>query len=231
MRGAIAADIKVSLRWAIVLLAGGAGQRMGGVPKGLIHAECRTILRRLVDASQVLSPVQTVLVTGQHHDALRTEVDTWPTGLRPEVIRHPSPGADPGRSLHLGLSQLRPGCNAVMVLLTDLALIDAADLHAAAKVFAQRANGKDCVWPFVDGVPAHPVMLTTTMAHGLVTRCETRLREWRTEHPERFQVWATGNSHFIRDIDEPVHLAQLRQDSGLDWQLPTPAPVPHPGQP
>jgi CTP:molybdopterin cytidylyltransferase MocA len=106
-----------------------------------------------------------------------------------------------------------------MVLLTDLPLIEAADLISASTAFAQRPVDKGCVWPLVNGVPAHPVMLTAAMALELSAQPEARLRDWRMEYPERFHVWATPNAHFVRDIDEPASLVQLRQDTGLDWQL------------
>jgi molybdenum cofactor cytidylyltransferase len=57
---------------AVVVLAAGAGSRLGGVAKCLITVDGETLLQRLLHAVQTLAPVQTVLVLGHHAQTIQT---------------------------------------------------------------------------------------------------------------------------------------------------------------
>jgi molybdenum cofactor cytidylyltransferase len=205
----------------VLILAAGAGSRLGGRPKCLIRCDGETLLQRLLRALPAVRPHTVVLVLGHHAPAIEAALPAPPGPFDLKTVLNPDPGEDPASSLRLGLSALPAACGAVMVLLADQPLLDADDLARAVQAFDQRPNGTRVLWPMVDGQPGHPVLFEAGVAHDLLTETGMGLKQWRLRHPATVQPWPSTNPHYTRDVDTPEDLQRLQQDTGMPWQLPT----------
>lgn len=203
-----------------IVLAAGAGTRMGGVAKCLITVDGQTLLQRLLLAVRTLAPVQTVLVLGHHADAIRTALNETPPPLPLTMVHNADPGDRPDSSLRLGLQALQPAVDTVMVLLADQPLLSASDLQRALQAFEGRSPAQRIGWPEHGGAPGHPVLMQADLAHDWLAQDRAGLRPWALQQPQQVAPWAPGNPHHTRDLDTTEDLTRLTQDTGRTWSLP-----------
>lgn len=203
-----------------LILAAGAGQRLGGIPKCLVRLDGRSLLERLLAELQPLAPQAVCLVVGHHAAAVLEHLQTLPRVLWPRVVRNPHPGEDPADSLHTGLQNLGALPDRLMVLLADLPQLRSAEMLAALDAFDRRERGRHALVPMVNGQPGHPVILDGHACALLRGRGRGGLRAWRAEQPEVVATWATPNPRHVRDLDTLQDLDRLAQDTGLAIELP-----------
>lgn len=204
----------------VVVLAAGAGSRLGGLAKCLITVDGDTLLQRLLHAVRSLAPLQTVLVLGHHAPAIHAALRETPAPLPLTLVHNPEPGDNPASSLRLGLPALQPEVDTVMVLLADQPLLGASDLQRALRAFEARSAAQRIGWPEHGGEPGHPVLLQTDLAHEWLAQSQAGLRPWALQKPQQVAIWTPGNPHHTRDLDTPEDLAQLIHDTGQHWALP-----------
>lgn len=205
---------------AVLVLAAGAGSRLGGVAKCLITVDGDTLLQRLLHAVHSLAPAQTVLVLGHHAQAIHTALRETPAPLPLTVVHNPEPGDSPASSLRLGLRALKLEVNTVMVLLADQPLLAANDLQRALQAFESRSPRQRIGWPVHGGEPGHPVWMQADLAREWLAQSQTGLRPWAMQRPEQVALWHTDSPHYTRDLDTPDDLARLARDTGKTWALP-----------
>jgi molybdenum cofactor cytidylyltransferase len=205
---------------AVVVLAAGAGSRLGGVAKCLITVDGETLLQRLLHAVQTLAPVQTVLVLGHHAQTIQTAMRETPAPLPLTVVHNPEPGQSPASSLRLGLKTIRPDVSAVMVLLADQPLLAASDLQRTLHAFDARAPSQRILWPVHGGAPGHPVLMQTDLAREWLAQDRTGLRPWALQSPQQVALWHTDSPHHTLDLDTPDDLARLAAETEKTWALP-----------
>jgi molybdenum cofactor cytidylyltransferase len=205
---------------AVVVLAAGAGSRMGGVAKCLITVDGETLLQRLLRAVHTLAPVQTVLVLGHHADAVHAALHATPTPQPLTLVHNPDPGDSPTSSLRLGLLALMPNVDTVMVLLADQPLLGAKDLQSALQAFAGRSPAQHIGWPVHHGEPGHPVLMQASLARDWLAQDRTGLRPWAMQRLEQVAQWHTDSPNHTRDLDTLEALARLAKDTGKTWTLP-----------
>lgn len=97
-----------------IILAGGAGKRLGGVDKGALSIDGRTLLDRVIDA---VSGARRVVVVG--------EPPTTAGDARITVVRERPAGGGPAAAIGAGVATLQ-GSAAVVVLACDMPGIAAA---------------------------------------------------------------------------------------------------------
>lgn len=206
-----------------LILAAGAGRRMGGIAKCLIEVEGRSLIERLLDHLQPLRADPNddcVLVLGHHAEAIQAHLATLPAALVPRCVVNPDSGDEPASSLHTGLRALATGVQQVVVLLADQPLINGEDLRAALRAFTARASGIRVQLPVVGGEPGHPVIFDASVCKELLGPGAPSLRAWRAAHPQAVHLWPVDNPHYTRDLDAPVDLEALAQDTGWRWSWP-----------
>lgn len=209
-----AASTPQPLRTGVLILAAGAGRRMGGRAKCLLEVQGQSLLERLVRSVRGVGLPTSVLVLGHHAAAVQAHVATWPVQLAPRQVVNPEPGDDPTSSLHLGLRGLDDEVQAVLVLLADQPLINAADIGAVLDAFLRRPPGCQLVVPMVNGVPGHPVVFDAAVRVDLLAAPGTSLRQWRAAHPQAALAWVVDNPHHTRDLDTPDDVDALACDTG-----------------
>lgn len=204
-----------SPRTGVLILAAGAGSRMGGRAKCLLEVQGRSLLSRLVASVRALG-LEPLLVLGHHGDEIRAHLSQWPAHDIPPHVVNPSPASGPASSLRTGLRALGDEVDAVMVLLADQPLINAADIAAVVAAFRLRPPGCAVLIPTAAGVPGHPLMFDAAVRADLLAN-GLGLREWRAGHPNATLHWRVDNDHYTRDIDTPEDLDVLARETG--WRL------------
>src|SRR5512134_2267279 len=107
-----------------VLLAAGAGSRLGGRPKALLELGGVPLVLRQLIALSGAGVDEVVVVLGHHADAVEAAVRPFPITLAHNL----SPDDGQVSSVRLGLRSLSPRLDAVIVALADQPLIDAQDI-------------------------------------------------------------------------------------------------------
>ena len=119
-----------------VVLAAGAGARLGGRPKALLElGGVPLILRQLVALSGA-GVDEVVVVTGHHAEAIEAAVRPFPITL----AHNATPDDGQPSSVRIGLQALSPKLDAVMVALADQPLINEQDITALIGAFKKRGD-------------------------------------------------------------------------------------------
>ncbi len=203
-----------------VLLAAGAGERMGGRPKALLELGGVPLVLRQLIALSGAGVDEVAVVLGHHGDAIEAAVRQFPITL----VRNPSPGDGQASSVRLGLQALSPRLDAVVVALADQPLIDAQDIVALISAFRKRGEAAMVV-PRVrraDGAtePGNPVIFDAALREEwLAGAADLACRKWRERHPERVHWLDTDNQRYALDVDTLEDLERFAASTGhrLSW--------------
>jgi molybdenum cofactor cytidylyltransferase len=205
------------LRIGAVLLAAGAGRRMGGVAKPLIRLQGVPLITRQLVALSGAGVDEVVVVTGHARSAVEAQVVRFTVTL----VHNEAHGDGQQRSVRAGLAALNGAFDAVFVMPSDQPLIAAGDLTELIGAFKKRPGGHVVV-PVVAGQRGNPILLDET-AHAQILGSETNLgcRQLIERHPELVYAYETTNSRFVTDLDTPEDLQKLARHTG--WKLELPA--------
>jgi molybdenum cofactor cytidylyltransferase len=203
-----------------VLLAAGAGSRLGDRPKPLLElGGVPLILRQLVALSGA-GVDEVVVVLGHHAEAIEPAVRSFPITL----VRNPSPDDGQATSVRIGLRALSPRLDALIVALADQPLIDAQDITALIGAFKKRGDAAMVVPRVLGedgrGEPGNPVIFDAALRdEWLAGSADLACRRWRQAHPERVQWMETDNRRYRIDIDTPEDLERFAALTGhtLTW--------------
>ena len=200
-----------------MLMAAGAGARMGQRPKSLLELDGVPLICRQVMALRQAGVSELVLVLGHHAKEIEAAVKV----LEVSIVINPDPDAGPVGSQRLGLQSLSGHSDAVLMALADQPLLDAADLRQLVQAFHQREPGCSLLYPSVNGQPGNPVIFTAGVRTALLA-CppEVGCKQWRQTHTSQVQAWDCDNLHFVQDVDTPEDIAALRRSSGRQLQWP-----------
>ena len=201
-----------------LVLAAGAGSRMGHRPKCLLQIDGVSLLERQLQALSLagVSPIGVVL---GHHAERILQDGAW-SRWAAQPVRNPQPDDGHVSSLRIGLRALPPGLDAVVVALADQPLINAPAVQALLQAFAQRPAGTQLLQPSVQGLPGNPVVFSgAVMAQILAGDEHMGARQWQKAHPERVYRWEIPHVHYRMDVDneeDRLAVAQLTGQS-LRW--------------
>jgi len=206
-----------------VLLAAGAGRRLGGIPKALIRIEGVSLAQRQLRALRDAGVDTVVMVTGLAHEAVEAEARALDTrGLFTMFAYNPGYAQGLAGSVRAGLAALGPGFDGIVMALVDQPLVEARDLSALIAAFAGRAGGHALV-PQVAGARGNPVMLDEFVRSRVLARAAgTGVRELLDREPALLQAWQTGNDRFLTDLDTHEDVERLAALTG--WRIELPGP-------
>jgi len=200
-----------------VVLAAGAGSRMGHRPKGALRVNGRPLIERTLAALRGAGIEDVVVVLGEHRDAL------WPLlqGLAvPSVFNPQAMSAGLTSSQRLGLQQMRPEHPWVLMALADQPLLAAPDVQALIDAFDQRPQGMQALYPEVKGQPGNPVLLSRCAVEEILRQPpDFGCKDWRQTQSSRVKAWPTDRPCYVTDLDTPQDLDQLRASTGwyCEW--------------
>ncbi len=204
-------------RVSVLILAAGAGQRMGGRAKCLLEVQGQSLLERLLHSVCSLKFHRCVLVLGHHAADIQIHLAQSPAKLMTRQVINPLPKDNPATSLQIGLQALDNDTEAVLVLLADQPLIDATDISAVCAAFEGCPPPIRALIPMVCGMPGHPVMFDASVRADLLAAPGTGLRQWVEVHPNETLRWEVDNPHYTRDLDTPEHIVALARETG--WTI------------
>ena len=209
---------KPALRVGGLVLAAGAGSRMGNRPKCLLQLNGMSLLERQLQAMSLAGVRPVGVVLGHHAERILQEgvLTRWAA----QQVRNPRPDDGHVSSLRIGLKALPAELDAVLVALADQPLIDAQAVQALLAAFAQRPAGTQMLQPSVQGLPGNPVVFSgAVMAQILAGDEHMGARQWQQAHPEALYHWETPHGHYRLDVDNETDRQAVAQLTGqsLHW--------------
>ena len=208
---------------AAVLLTGGQGSRLGGCAKSLVQVDGKPLVLRQLEALRAAGIQQIVVVTGFYHaeveTLLRASANTaaWTQAVR--VVRNPAPENGQQSSVLHGLTALAAPYDLALVVLVDQPLMTAHDYQECIEAYNGRPLGTSIAYPRVDGKRGNPVALGHEAVQAVLTSGET-CRAYIEGHRELVHQYPSQNGHFLADIDTMSDIKNLREQAGLNLQLP-----------
>ena len=199
-----------------VLLAAGAGRRMGGRPKALLElGGVPLVLRQLIALSDA-GVDELVIVLGHHAQQILPVIQHFPL----TVVHNPRPDDGQVSSQRLGLAALNPNLDAVLIALADQPLISEQDITSVIGAFKKRPEGTAVVVPRVAGQPGNPVIFSAAVREQILAgEGDVGCRQWRSANPRAVHHFDTESQRFIVDLDtlEDVELFERRTGHALRW--------------
>lgn len=199
-----------------VLLAAGAGSRMGHRPKCLLELGGVPLIRRQIIALSGAGVDELVVVLGHHAERIEGAVRDFPVTL----VRNPEPDAGQVSSLRLGLQALTGKIDSVLVALADQPLINSQDINDLIGAYKKRPAGAQVVQPSVDGLPGNPVLFSAEVREQILAgEARVGCRQWQAAHPEAVYHWTSSNQRYRTDVDTPEDIEALAARTGhrLRW--------------
>jgi molybdenum cofactor cytidylyltransferase len=203
-----------------VLLAAGAGARLGGRPKALLELGGVPLVLRQLIALSGAGVDEVAVVVGHHAEAVEAAVSAFPI----TIVRNASPDDGQVSSVRLGLRALSPNLDAIIVAPADMPLIDTQDIvdligaykkRGDAAMVAPRVRGEDG-----EAEPGNPVIFDAALREPwLAGEADLACRKWRNAHPEQVRWFDTDNRRYRIDIDTPDDLRRFADETGhaLRW--------------
>lgn len=201
-----------------VLLAAGAGSRMGFRPKSLLELDGVPLIRRQLEALSGAGVDEVVVVVGHYADRIRQAVE----GIALTLVHNLEPGASQVPSLKLGLRALSSRNGAVLVTLADLPLINAQDVSDLLGAYQRRPRGTFVVQPTVDGLPGNPVVFSRVVCDQILAGSALLgVKQWQAAHPDAVYRWVSRNHRYRIDVDCPEDIEALAAQTGhlLRWPV------------
>lgn len=199
-----------------VVLAAGAGSRLGGRPKCLLELGGVPLIRRTLIALSGAGVDEVVVVLGHHAPQIEPLVQDFPVTL----ARNPRPDEGQVSSQRVGLAALGGKLDAVMVVLADQPLLGAADITALIGAWKKRPEGTRVVQPHVSGERANPVIFDAAVREEILAgAANVGCRQWQGANAAQVHAWASDNRRYRVDIDTPEDIAAFERDTGhvLRW--------------
>ena len=203
-----------------VLLAAGAGSRLGGKPKCLLELDGVPLILRQLRALEKAGVDQVVVVLGYYAELIEPVIRNSPI----KIVVNPNPENGQASSVRLGLQTLPFTLDSVIVALADQPLIETEDVSSLIVAYDRRGT-KSMVVPGkkkADGEmkPGNPVMFDAALRdQWLAGDAEMTCRNWRRKYPETVFWFEPKNDHWFVDIDEEVDIVNFETKTGrpLRW--------------
>jgi len=208
-----------ALRVGGLVLAAGAGSRMGHRPKCLLKLDGVSLLERQLQALSMAGVTPLRVVLGYH--AARIQQEAALTRWAAQGVINPAPQDGHVGSLRTGLQALPPDLDAVVVALADQPLVNAQSVQDLLQAFVHRPAETQLLRPLVQGLPGNPVVLSATVvAQILAGDAQMGVQQWQQAHPECVCWWETPHAPYRLDVDNEDDCYVLRTLTGLSLHWP-----------
>jgi CTP:molybdopterin cytidylyltransferase MocA len=191
---------------AAVILAAGAGTRMGG-PKALLEFEGRLLIERAVETATRGGCTDVIAVLGAGADEVRQRADL----RRARVVVNEQWATGMGSSLRAGLSELTPGrrVDAALVLLVDQPFVGPPAVNAVLDAWR---NGARLATASYGGRRGHPVLFGHEYwaEAALSAKADAGARSLLAEHAADLVLVPCDAFADPRDLDTPADVASAR---------------------
>ncbi len=182
-----------------VVLAAGAGTRLGGVAKALLVRDGATFLARIVGTVRALGGDAIVVVGPPFGD----EVARHARELGAEVVVNPDPARGMASSIALGFAALRAG-DAAWLWPVDHPAVTATTLRTLVAAIGSHAAAR----PTYQGRGGHPPLIARSL-WGELAACAQSSARVVLAAADMIDV-AVDDPGCVRDIDTPAELEAAR---------------------
>ena len=192
-----------------IILAAGAATRFGQ-PKQLLRLKDKYLIERVLDAALNSRLGRVVLVLGYAHQKILQALaeKTQHSKLHIEVNRHYKKGQS--HSLQVGLSMVINTFPAVMFLLADQPLVDAATINCLLDQFW--SADKDIGVPTFHGKRGNPSIFGQKFyKHIMEIKGDIGARQIIKTHPDRVLEIEIKNPLFFSDVDTPEDFEKINK--------------------
>lgn len=211
-------DARMGPAICAVVLAAGAGSRLGGKPKSLLELDGVPLIRRIVLAISQAGVDEIVVVLGHYAAQIRPAIED----LAVKIVENPEPAAGLESSQRIGLRALSGRCDPVIMALADQPLVSAADIAALIDAWRNREVGREVIFPQVNGKRGNPVLLSALAREQILAEGEqVGCRQWQQQHSARVGPFVTDNHRYRVDIDTEADLARFEQETGMTLRWPS----------
>lgn len=188
-----------------IVLAAGQSKRQGGTRPLLVH-ETAAIIERVLENFRAAKLQSLILVLG--HEARKVLQKLSVGGMK--VIINPTPSLGISASLQRGMAHLPPHCEALMVVLGDMPLIETKTVDRIIDAFSKSKKG--IAVPVCDGQPGYPVILDLDKYRDalLALRGDVGVREILASNPDDILEVKIQSDEVLIDIDTHEDLENLR---------------------
>jgi molybdenum cofactor cytidylyltransferase len=190
-----------------IILAAGESKRFGR-PKQLLQLKDRCLVEWVLDAALASDLSRIILVLGHAHQKIQKALGKKlrHAKLQIEVNEHYRKGQ--GRSLQVGLSRVISAFPAVMFLLADQPLVDAATINCLLNKFW--SADKDICVPAFRGRRGNPAIFSEKFyKHIMEIKGDIGARQIIKTHPGRVLEIEIKNSLLFSDVDTPEDLEKI----------------------
>lgn len=199
------------LRLAVLLLAAGEGSRLGSIPKALLQKGGRSLLSHFCHSLEAFSPIEFVVVTGFHEEAIEAELKQrrQDHDLPIQSVLNPHPKLGQSSSVRLGLENLKSDYEVLLVALCDQPLVGSNEIDALLRQFEQRDQHKEVILPMVGQQRGNPVVFSRKVIRDILAIPEMVCRLFMDQNPELVQIFATDNQAYIADVDTDADISKF----------------------
>jgi CTP:molybdopterin cytidylyltransferase MocA len=204
---------------AAVVLAAGAGTRMGG-PKALLEFDGRPLVERAIDTALAGGCAGVTVVLGASADEVRCRTDLrrarivvnddWPEGMGSSLraglaaLAEPEPGPEPAPATNAANT-----IDAALILLVDQPFVGSEAVRAVLDAWR---SGARLAAASYRGRRGHPVLLAREHWSEVarVAVGDSGARAFLAEHADRIVLVPCDAMADARDLDTPADLAAAR---------------------
>ena len=193
---------------AAIVLAAGGSERMGQ-PKQLLPIGGQPMVRLVTEAVAATGLAQVVVVTGADAEAVEAAL----AGLPADIVANESWAEGMSSSMRAGLRALRPGIQAVLLVLGDQPALTTDLLQLL--VARYRATGAPIVAPFYHGQRGNPVLFDRVLFPELLAvEGDRGGRLLIVRHEEQVEWVKVDDPAVIMDIDSPEDYEEILGEVG-----------------
>lgn len=192
-----------------IILAAGASTRFGR-PKQLVRLKGRCLIEWVLDAALISKLSRIILVLGYAHQKVQRALGEKLLHSKLQVEVNPHHKKGQSCSLQLGLSRVRDAFPAVMFLLADQPLVDAATLNTLLDNFW--SADKDICIPTFAGKKGNPCIFKNKFYQQIMNISgDIGARRIIKANPESVLEVDIKNPHFFLDVDTPEDLERINK--------------------
>ena len=192
-----------------IILAAGAATRFGH-PKQLLRLKDKYLIERVLDAALNSRLGRVVLVLGFAHQKIQKALGKKLRHAKLQIEVNPHYQKGQGHSLQVGLSSVINTFPAVMFLLADQPLVDAATINCLLDKFW--SADKDIGVPTFHGKRGNPSIFSQKFyQHIMKIKGDIGARQIINAHPERVLEIEIKNPLLFSDVDTPEDFEKINK--------------------
>jgi molybdenum cofactor cytidylyltransferase len=192
-----------------IILAAGESKRFGR-PKQLLRLKGRYLIEWVLDAALESELSRIILVLGYAHQEIRQALGEKLRNAKLQIEVNPHYQKGQSHSLQVGLSRIENTFPAVMFLLADQPLVDAATINCLLDKFW--SADKDICVPTFHGKRGNPSIFSQKFyKHIMEIKGDIGARQIIKAHPERVLEIEIKNPLFFLDVDTPEGFEKINK--------------------